>query len=105
MSLLDAYRTAHFDQAFQGLVRMALLAQSLAVLQEDEATPNHAARLAMAKRLLAVPSSAFLDGMVERACEVLALGGLDGSSPEVAIVAAIAANADLISTTFAPEAP
>ena len=105
MSLLQQYETAR-DQRFQAVVRMALLAQARAVLDEPDTTPAHDARLAFAKRLLSVPQQhaerGFLEVITERACELLALAGLSAASDEALIVQAIAGEATLIARTFAP---
>jgi|SRR5581483_369648 len=101
MALLDAYRQAHYDVQFQLQVRMALLAAALGVLDEDPAGPTHAARLALAKRILAVPNNGFLVELTERACEVLALDGVAADADAATVLAAIAARTDQIATTFA----
>lgn len=98
---LDSYNRAHFDQPFRYIVRMGLVAQALAVLDEDGETPNHAERLVMAKRILGVPNNGFLEEMTERAAEILALAGLDASD-EFAVNQAIIARSDQISLVFGP---
>lgn len=100
--LLESWRTAHTDQQFNAIVRMALNVTALAIIDEKADVPNHAVRLVLAKRVLS--EDAFLDSLTVRACEVLALGGLNGQSDDKTILGAIGQRVDQIAGLFAPAA-